>query len=168
MLDREGTPVRGTGWSVTQWLLGIFGGIATFLGFFVAFGPEDQYIGLGGDWSWQVSEVSDIWMYTLMIGGLAMLTATVWMAVAGRDRIRVPSTPLANLMLHVGVFTAVNAFVWAQDFALGSGLDYALWVTIPWAIGLAAHVAAYLVSDRRETVPIPTEEPAEMRELQHH
>jgi hypothetical protein len=64
-------------------------------------------------------------------------------------------------MLHVGIFVAVNAFVWAQDFALGGGLDYALWVTVPWAIALLAHLGFYMSSDRRR-------EPVETRQLQHH
>jgi hypothetical protein len=85
MLDRDDTPVRGTGWSVVQWLLGIVGGIATFLGFFVAFGADTEYIGLGGDMSWRVGEVSDAWMYTLLLGGLVMLAGAFGMAIAGRS-----------------------------------------------------------------------------------
>lgn len=161
MLDRDDTPVRSTGWSVTQWSLGIIGGIATFLGFFVAFGPADEYIGLGGDWSWRVGDVSDAWMYTLLIGGPVLLAITVLMAVTGRSRTFVPSSTFADLMLHLGIFTAVNAFVWAQDAALGGGIDYALWVTVPWAVGLAAHAYAYMTSGR-------VHERAEGRELQHH
>lgn len=161
MLDRDDTPVRSTGWTVTEWTLGIIGGIATFLGFFVAFGPEDEFIGLGGDWSWRVGEVTDTWMYTLLGGGLVMLATTVFMVVAGRSRTHVPSTPFADLMLHLGVFAVVNTFVWAQDAALGGGIDYALWVTIPWAFGLAAHAYGYVSGTRRR-------EKADIREMLHH
>jgi hypothetical protein len=161
MLDREDTPVRSTGWSVAQWLFGIVGGIATFLGLFVAFGPADSSIGLGGAWSWRVDEVTDAWMYTLLIGGLVLLAATVAMAIVGRRRTRVPSSPFADLLLHLGIFTAVNAFVWAQDAALGGGIDYAWWVTVPWALALAGHAYAYATSAR-------SHEAAETRELQHH
>ncbi|MDH4118008.1 MAG: 2TM domain-containing protein [Acidimicrobiia bacterium] len=167
MLERHDTPVRGTGWNVIQWLLGIVGGIAAFLGFFVAFGPQDEFIGLGGDVSWQVGEVTDTWMYTLMIGGLVLLAAAVYMAVVGRNRVRVPSTPFTDLMLHLGIFVAVNAFVWFQDFALGEGLDYALWVTIPWAIGLAAHAWVYFAAEqKRDMEQMP--EAIKPKELQHH
>jgi hypothetical protein len=161
MLERDDTPVRSIGWSVTQWSLGIIGGIATFLGFFVAFGPADEYIGLGGDWSWRIRDVADAWMYTLAIGGLVLLAATITMAVVGRRRTRVPSSPLADLLLHLGIFTAVNAFVWAQDAALGGGIDYAWWVTVPWALALAGHAYAFATSAR-------SDEPAETREFQHH
>jgi hypothetical protein len=63
------------------------------------------------------------------------------------------------------VFPPVNAFVWIQDFAIGGGLDYAYWVTIPWAIGLAIHAAIYFFG------PKPTEalpENVSEKELQHH
>ena len=41
----------------------------------------------------------------------------------------------------------------------GGGLEYAYWVTIPWGLGLAAHIAAYLV-DRRRTGHTGTPHPA--------
>ena len=57
------------GWSVSGWLLGILGGISVFVGLFALFGNESSSIGLGGDLSWQVSEITDAWMYGLLIGG---------------------------------------------------------------------------------------------------
>lgn len=164
MVPRQDTSYRGRGWSFTEWFSGIIGGIAAFLGLFVMFGPEDEYVGLGGDLSWRVGDISDAWMYSLLIGGFVLLGIAVSMAIVGRHRPSVESTPFSDLMLHAGVFTAVNAFVWIQDFAIGGGLDYALWLTIPWAFGLAIHAGMYLFGPK----PIEATAPKKERELLHH
>lgn len=164
MVSRQDTSLRGGGWSFTEWLFGIVGGIAAFLGLFIMFGPEDEYVGLGGDLSWRVGDISDVWMFSLLIGGVALFGAAVYMAIVGRSRPRVQSTPLGDLLFHAGVFTAVNAFVWAQDLAIGGGLDYALWVTIPWGIGLAIHTTMYFFGEKPAEAVTPEKE----RELQHH
>jgi hypothetical protein len=146
-------------------LFGIVGGVAAFLGLFIMFGSEDEYVGLGGDLSWRVGDISSAWMYGLLVGGFVLLAAAIFMAVIGRNRPRVESTPLSDLILHAGVFTAVNAFVWIQDFAIGGGLDYAYWLTIPWAIGLAIHAGLYFFGPKTaESLP----ERAEHKELQLH
>jgi hypothetical protein len=103
-------------------------------------------------------------MYSLLIGGFVLLMSAVSMAIVGRHRPRVESTPLSELVFHAGVFTAVNAFVWIQDFAIGGGLDYALWLTIPWAVGLAIHAGVYFLGPK----PIDATAPEKERELQHH
>jgi len=139
MRDTTLARTRGYGWKAAEWLMGVFGGVAAFLGFFIMFGPEEDYVGLGGDVAWQVGDVSSAWMYGLVIGGLVLLAGALLMVIAGRSRTRVAPTPRGDLLWHVGVFVLVNAFVWAQDFALGSGLDYAYLVTIPWLFGLAVH-----------------------------
>ena len=164
MVTRQDTSVKGGGWIFTEWLFGIVGGIAAFLGLFVMFGPEDEYVGLGGDLSWRVGDISDAWMYSLLIGGFALLVIAIAMAIAGRTRPSADSTPLGDLVLHAGIFTVVNAFVWIQDFAIGGGLDYALWVTIPWAVGLAIHAGAYFFGRKPIEAPAVEKE----RELQHH
>jgi hypothetical protein len=146
-------------------MCGIVGGIAAFLGLFILFGPEDEYVGLGGDFSWRVGDISSVWMYSLLVGGFALLAIAVFMAVVGRNRPRVESTPFSDLVLHAGVFTAVNAFVWIQDFAIGGGLDYAFWLTIPWAIGLAIHAGFYFFGPKAaDTLP----EEVATKELQHN
>ena len=161
---RQDTSFKGGGYSFAEWLLGIVGGIAAFLGLFIMFGPEEEYVGLGGDLSWRVGDISDAWMFGLLIGGFALLGVAVYLAIVGRDRPRAESSQLGDLVLHAGIFTAVNAFIWLQDLAIGGGLDYALWVTIPWAVGLAIHAGVYFFG------PKPIEAPArdEARELQHH
>lgn len=137
---------RGAGWTLAEWLLGIVGGIAAFLGLFVLFGNEDEYIGLGGDVSWRVGDVSTAWMIGLLIGGAVLLAGAVTMVFLGRQRDRVESSPLQDLLFHAGIFTVVNAFIWIQDFAIGGGLDYAHFTTIPWAVGLAIHAGFYFSS----------------------
>ena len=146
MVSRQDTSVKGGGWIFTEWLTGIVGGIAAFLGLFIMFGPEDEYVGLGGDLAWRVGDISNAWMYSLLIGVAVVAAAVV------------------DLVLHAGVFTVVNAFVWIQDFAIGGGLDYALWVTIPWAVGLAIHAGVYFFGPK----PVEAPAPEKTQELLHH
>ena len=55
----------------------------------------------------------------------------------------------AGLMWHIAAYVAVNAFLWGIDLVHGGGLNWAFWTTIPWGLGLAFHVAAYLLEDSR-------------------
>lgn len=157
---------RGTGWSFFQWFSGIVGGLAAFLGLFILFGPVDEYVGLGGDLSWRVGDIADAWMYGLLIAGAALLLICLSMLVAGRRRVSMPSTTRSDLLVHFGVFLVVNAFIWIQDFAIGGGLDYAYWTTIPWGAALAIH-AAY-VAGAASARQMPVVEPEVEKELQHH
>ena len=158
---------RGYGWKAAEWLMGVFGGVAAFLGFFIMFGPEDDTVGLGGDVAWQVESISSAWMYGLLIGGLVLLAGTVFMVIAGRSRSPVAATPRGDLLWHTSVFILVNAFVWAQDFALGTGLDYAYLITIAWGVGLAIHAFRYF-SGALEAETMPAADSRERKELQHH
>jgi hypothetical protein len=147
--DRTG---GSPGWRFTEWLLGIVGGIAAFLGLFILFGGDEQSVGLGGDWSWQVGDISTPWAYGLLIGGAVLLLGALVMVIRGRDRV-VDATDAdrdrAGLWWHIGIFVVVNAFIWIQDIAIGEGVDYAYWITIPWGIGLAIHAATYGYSQSR-------------------
>lgn len=148
--DRSG---GGPGWQFTEWLLGIVGGIGAFLGVFILFAGDDQYVGLGGDWSWRVGNISAGWAYGLLMGGGLLLVAALVMVIRGGDRPAQAASGdrnLAALWWHVGIFVAVNAFIWIQDIAIGGGVDYAYWITIPWAIGLTLHAATCL-STRNKT-----------------
>lgn len=135
-----------------EWLLGILGGVATFLGLFVLFADSDQYIGIGGDLSWRVGDISSAWAYGLLAGGLVLLILALGIIFFGRTTAgrtaRTEPTNLIDLYWHAGIFLVVNAFLWVQDFAIGGGLDYAFWTTIPWGVGLAIH-AIVLFSQRR-------------------
>lgn len=154
---REGessrTP-RGPGWRVAGWVLGIVGGISAFLGLFILFAGEDQYVGIGGDLSWRVGDISSAWMYGLLIGGgLALLMALGMIAFSGArvEPAQGDSADLAELIWHAGIFTVVNAFIWVQDIAIGGGVEYAYWVTIPWGIGLGIHASLHYWSRRQSS-----------------
>ncbi len=54
----------------------------------------------------------------------------------------------AGLWSHVYTYLSVNAFLWAVDIVSGGGVDWAYWVSIPWAFGLLIHVVAYWFEDR--------------------
>ena len=74
-----------SGWlKAVVWTGGIVGAIAVFLGLFILFAGENQYVGLGGDWSWRVGDISSAWAYGLLAGGvvllLIVLASTVGMA----------------------------------------------------------------------------------------
>ena len=61
----------------------------------------------------------------------------------------------AALVTHIVVFVLVNGILWAQDILAGGGLDYAYMATIPWGLGLIAHITAYVVSVRHTGTPHP-------------
>ena len=87
----HGTPVstEGIDWrGITEWISGIIGGIAVFLGLFVLFAGEDHYVGIGGDVSWRVGDISLWWAYGLLIGGLVLLAIVVVLVLQGRRRRR--------------------------------------------------------------------------------
>ena len=135
-----------------EWLAGIVGGIALFLGLFIMFAGDDSSVGLGGEWSWTVGEISDAWMYGLLIGGAVLLLAAfamVMMRAGMTEEPRSQATDLSELLWHAGIFAAVNAFIWIQDIAIGGGVNYAYLITIPWGIGLAIHATTYGYSRRR-------------------
>jgi hypothetical protein len=139
--------------TVTGWVLGILGVIATFLGGFILLGSAEQSVGLGGQASWQVSEIDPAWGYGLLVAGLMALLATVALVLHTRS---LPATPVASprsgwgdVATHATIFLVVNAFLWMQDIALGDGLNYAYWVTIPWGIGLAAHAVTQYTATHR-------------------
>jgi hypothetical protein len=143
---------------IAEWVLGIAGGIASFMGLFILFAGTDQYVGLGGDLTWRVGDIASGWAYGLLVLGLVLLAGAAALLLSER---RHPHTytqqsERAGLITHVVVFTLANGFLWLQDIAAGGGLEYAYWVTIPWGIGLATHVVAYLSSGRDTTSLRPT------------
>ena len=50
-------------------------------------------------------------------------------------------------MWHLATFVIINGFLWAIDLYQGGGVNWAFWVTISWGIGLAFHVASYMLDD---------------------
>jgi hypothetical protein len=155
---QKGTQVPGTlrgggELRVTRTVLVVVGGIAAFLGLFILLGGDDQSIGIGGAVSWRVGDIDPAWGVGLLIGGVLFALVGVLVIIGARSAdgagARPASTPRADLIAHAVVFVLVNAFLWVQDIAIGDGLNYALWVTIPWGVGLAVHAIAYGASARR-------------------
>lgn len=168
----RGAPV-GPGWKFTEWLFGIVGGIGAFLGLFILFADEDQYVGIGGDLSWRVGDISLAWAYGLLIGGGLLLLIALGMVLrdarSGHRPADTESAGLSELIWHAGVFVLVNAFIWVQDIAISEGVDYAYWVTIPWAVGLLVHASVYLSNRGKATsLPPKVESREERKELQRH
>ena len=56
---------------------------------------------------------------------------------------------LSGLVWHIGAFVIINAFFWILDSLGGGGINWAIWITVMWGIGLAFHVLAYLVDGRQ-------------------
>lgn len=133
-------------------MLGILGGIGAFVGMFVLFGDEDQYVGFGGDLSWRVGDIEPIVGYGLLIGGVALVVVAValLLVVARAPSVVARSSPLRDLLVHAIVFAVVNAFIWLQDYGMDGSVDYAFLVTIPWGIGLGIHAVAHYVGAGRE------------------
>jgi two-component system LytT family sensor kinase len=53
-----------------------------------------------------------------------------------------------GLLWHIAAFVIVNPFLLFLDWRTGHRIDWAYWVIIPWAVGLAFHVFAYVIGDR--------------------
>ena len=65
------------------------------------------------------------------------------------ERARAQARYLTGFVWHLGVFVIVNAFFWLIDLGLGAdGVQWAYWITAPWAFALAFHALAYLVAGR--------------------
>ena len=70
----------------TEQMMAIVGAIAVFLGLFIAYGGENQYLGIG-DWNWRVGDIDTVWMYGFLIGGGLLLIASltlIWRRILAR------------------------------------------------------------------------------------
>lgn len=143
---------------ITEWVLGILGAIAGFMGLMVLFAGADQYIGLGGDLAWRVGDIAPAWGYGLLVGGIVLLAGAAVLLLWERrhPHAYARQSERAGLITHAVVFVLVNGFLWLQDIAAGGGLEYAYWVTVPWGVGLLAHFIAYMSVDRHTMSPRPS------------
>ena len=64
----------------------------------------------------------------------------------GRARKRVESR--SAMLWHIVAYVIVNAFMVFLDINGGGGIDWAIWVIVPWGIGLAFHLGAYFIEER--------------------
>ncbi len=152
MVMRSGSPATGRGgFAVTERALGIIGSIAAFLGAFILLGSGNQSIGLGGQVSWQVDQIAPWWGYSLLILGAVLVAGAVALKLL-RPKSQ-PRSGKGDVLAHSAIFVVVNAFLWAQDIAIGGGLDYAYWITIPWGIGLVVHARAQTTANREPAGP---------------
>jgi hypothetical protein len=138
---------------VSEWVIGIVGAIAAFLGVYVLVGGENQSIGIGGTVSWQVSEISPWWGVGLVVAGIVAGGLVVWMrrgAGARGSPTAAVDASRADLFVHATVFALVNAFVWVQDLVIGDGVNYAYWITLPWAVGLGVHAISLYTHEHRD------------------
>lgn len=150
-LDGGRTTVAGYGIGsrIAGWVLWIGGAFAAFLGLFLLLGPDEEYVGLGGELSWRVGDVHLAWGFGLAAAGLVALVGAVVLTLRMRAAPKIETTAREVLMTHAVVFAVVNAFVWLQDIALGDGVNEAYWITITWGLGLLAHATAYFSERRR-------------------
>ncbi len=67
--------------------------------------------------------------------------------LTAEDRALKRAKDSTDVMWHVAVYAIVNVFLWFIDIAQGGGLNWAFWPTIGWGIGVAFHVASYVIDD---------------------
>lgn len=127
---------------IVEWVLGIFGVIAAAIGAVILVGPGEDSVGLGGDWAWRIDDLRPAWGYGLLVGGVAVVLLAALLPRFWRPMVTSEPSPWQDVRAHAVGFLFANTFVWLQDLALGDGVNYAYWITLPWAIGLAAHAYA--------------------------
>ncbi len=145
---------QGTSLRIGEWLLAVVGGTAAFLGAFILLAADTSTVsvGLGGEYSWTVAEIGNGWGYGLLAGGVVAVGAA-WLLLRYDQHAgyRHEHTEAGTFAVHAIVFVLVNALLWAQDLAMGEGLNYAYWITIAWGVALAVH--AYTAFTRRGHSP---------------
>jgi len=131
---------------ISEWILGIIGAVAAFMGVVILSAGADQYIGIGGDLTWRVGDIAPAWGYGFLAGGGVLLAVTAWILLVERrhPHEHAERSERVGLLSHIAVFIIVNGFLWLQDILAGNGLEYAYWVTIPWGVGLLAHIFTYI------------------------
>lgn len=158
MTDRHIPGVQWQPTRVSEWMFAILGMISLAVGTVVLVAGDDEYVGLGGDVSWRVGDLSPWWGYGLLAAGAAFVLAAL--ALVRRDRMHAAAgetsarSNTTDLLIHTGAFVLVNGLLWAQDIALGDGLNYAFWATIPWAIGLAFQAYGTLRERNRQRTAV--------------
>ncbi len=99
-----------------EWVLGIAGAIAVFVGAFIQFAGEDQYLGILWIWSWRVGDISDAWLFGSLIVGCLLLAASFGLVSQRRLRVEQRATPATWVWLILTFLTlaaaAVFAFAW--------------------------------------------------------
>jgi len=68
---------------VGEWVLGAVGAFAVFLGLFIMFAGDEQYLGYVG-FSWRVGDITAAWAWGLLVGGIALVVLALVLVVAQR------------------------------------------------------------------------------------
>jgi hypothetical protein len=78
------------------------------------------------------------------------------------ERARARARYTTGLLWHAGAFLIINAFFVLIDLMTGGGVNWALWIALPWGFALAFHTLAYAIDgrqvERRKTVEYMEEE----------
>jgi hypothetical protein len=144
------TSGKRAAFAVTRWVLTVVGGISAFMGGFILLGGDDQYVGLGGDISWRVGDIDPIWGWGLLLVGALFFVVGIQLLISNRGTAAEDTVDSArtDLIAHAFIFVLVNGFLWLQNYVVSGGIDYVLWVTIPWAIGLGVQAIGYFARKR--------------------
>ena len=71
--------------------------------------------------------------------------------IAPAERVRRRhAAELRDLLWHVAAYVVANAFLLAEDWLAGDGINWAYWVAIPWGAGLLFHAIAIIMGRRDE------------------
>lgn len=57
-----------------------------------------------------------------------------------------------GLMWHLATYLIINGFLWFIDL-LDGNITFAYWVSITWGIGIAFHLAAFIIVEDDESNP---------------
>ena len=68
-------------------------------------------------------------------------------AITPEERAQRRAKARTDMMWHVAAFVILNIFLWSLDIFTG-GTTWAFWITAGWGIGLAFHLASYLIDER--------------------
>lgn len=52
-----------------------------------------------------------------------------------------------GLLWHIASYVIIVPFLFFLDWRADSGIDWAYWAAIPWAVGLLFHLFAYTIGD---------------------
>jgi len=109
--ERVATP---TIWRrVLEWVLGIAGAIGVFVGAFIQFAAEDEYLGILWIWSWRVGDISEAWKFGFLIGGSLALMAAFGLVTERSMRTEKRPTPATRVWLVLTILSLVAAIVFA-------------------------------------------------------
>lgn len=64
------------------------------------------------------------------------------------ERARKRAEEWASVWWHVAAYVVINPFLWMLDWLPDERFQWVFWVTVPWGVALALHIAAYQIEIR--------------------